>query len=156
VGYRRATGSSRAYLSPDGQEWVKLAPAIQLAVEPVTVPAAAGMVTQSAEGVGVAVPAPEPQAPSYTTGLDAVAPNPTNPSATVRFSLAAAGTVRLTVYDVRGRRVKGLLSDALSAGPHVVDWNGRDDSGELVSSGIYYVRMDVEGQVFQRSVTLVR
>jgi hypothetical protein len=158
VGFRHAEGGAAAYLSPDGQEWVGLARGIQLAVAPLAVPVTSGMVTQSAKRAGgaVATPEPQPDAVRYATALESVAPNPSNPSVTVRFTLAAAGSARLTVYDVRGRRVRTLLSETLGAGPHVVDWNGRDESGQEVSSGVYHVRLQAAGELLERAVTLVR
>jgi hypothetical protein len=75
------------------------------------------------------------------TRLAQNSPNPFNPSTTIRFSLAAAGKARLIVYDVRGRRVATLLDRALPAGEARVAWNGRNDAGVSVGSGVYFYQL---------------
>jgi len=69
-------------------------------------------------------------------------PNPFNPSTTIRFSLRQRSKVTLSVYDVRGRRVRTLVRGVRTAGvEHVVAWDGRDDAGAAVSSGVYFYRL---------------
>ena len=63
-------------------------------------------------------------------------PNPFNPATEIRFGLAQAGTVRLELFDVRGRRVSTLLNRSMSAGNHVVMWRPTD-----TASGVYYARL---------------
>ncbi|MFH1755225.1 MAG: right-handed parallel beta-helix repeat-containing protein [Candidatus Latescibacterota bacterium] len=69
-------------------------------------------------------------------------PNPANPSTTIVFSLADAGEVTLTLYDVRGRVVKTLASEPYSAGRHAVVWDGTDTGRQPVASGIYFYRIE--------------
>ena len=64
-------------------------------------------------------------------------PNPFNPETSISFELPAQSQVRLEIFDVVGQQVRTLVADALSAGPHQVLWNGRDDAGAKVGSGIY-------------------
>ncbi|MCD4828259.1 MAG: C10 family peptidase [Candidatus Cloacimonetes bacterium] len=66
-----------------------------------------------------------------------VYPNPFNPSTSFRFSQAQPGQVSLTIYDVRGRKVRTLVNRHLPSGEHNIAWDGRDDNGAPVSSGIY-------------------
>jgi len=69
-------------------------------------------------------------------------PNPFNPSTTVMFGVDEAGPVSVAVFDVAGRRVRGLVSDVrYEAGEHAVAWDGRDDAGRAVPSGIYFCRL---------------
>ena len=68
-------------------------------------------------------------------------PNPFNPSTTIRFSLAEAGTVSLKIYNVRGQLVKTLLSSSLEAGSHQVNWNGLNQQGSQVASGVYFYHL---------------
>ncbi len=70
-----------------------------------------------------------------------VAPNPFNPSTTLRFELARAGSVKLEIFDLAGRRVRALLSGDLAAGPHEARWDGVDDGGRAVASGGYLGRL---------------
>jgi hypothetical protein len=66
-------------------------------------------------------------------------PNPFNPMTTIRYELAEASPVSLRVYDVAGRLVRTLISsDQENAGLHVVLWNGYNDRGQQVASGVYY------------------
>lgn len=66
-------------------------------------------------------------------------PNPFNPNTTIQFQLPMEGAVTLRIYDVEGRRVRTLLSASqLSAGNHSVAWDGCDDLGRELSSGVYF------------------
>lgn len=83
------------------------------------------------------------------------APNPFNPSTTISFTLAQPGQAELNVFDVRGHHVRRLVDGALHAGDHSVVWNGRNDNGTPVPSGIYFYKLtsgDYEG--LQRMVLL--
>ncbi|MDZ7345324.1 MAG: T9SS type A sorting domain-containing protein [candidate division KSB1 bacterium] len=73
-----------------------------------------------------------------------VYPNPFNPSATISFSLAQEGAVELVVYDLRGRRVRTLLSGALAEGRHSIQWDACDDWGTPLSAGAYWIRLKAE------------
>ncbi len=70
------------------------------------------------------------------------APNPFRAGTQVTFTLARAGRVRIDVHDVRGRRVRRLLHDALlPAGEHRLTWNGRDADGRPAAPGVYFLRV---------------
>jgi hypothetical protein len=83
-------------------------------------------------------------------------PNPFNPRATIHFSMPEAGRVRLTVHDLRGRRVTKLVDGHRGAGPHAVRWDGRDERGRTLASGIYYVRATGPAGRALLKITLVR
>ncbi len=68
-------------------------------------------------------------------------PNPFNPRTTIRFSLSQAGPVELLIYDVNGRAVKRLVEGNQKAGTHSVVWDGTNDSGQKVGSGVYWSQM---------------
>ncbi len=69
-------------------------------------------------------------------------PNPFNPSTTISFSLPASAVVTLAVYNLKGQLVKTLLADTgLSSGKHSVIWDGLDNKGKGVSSGVYFCRL---------------
>lgn len=68
-------------------------------------------------------------------------PNPFNPSTRIAFDLPTAQTVALTVYDIRGRAVRQLVSGYLAAGSHRVSWQGTDEQGRTVPSGVYLYRL---------------
>jgi hypothetical protein len=83
--------------------------------------------------------------------LGSAYPNPFNPSTVVPFELAAAGQVRLAVYDVTGRQVAVLVNTTMSAGRHSVAW---DAAG--LPSGVYMVRLTAGGKVMTGKATLLK
>ena len=68
-------------------------------------------------------------------------PNPFNPSTRIEYELPAAGHVTLAVYDAEGRRVRTLIDRHRSSGPHMAMWDGRDDEGRFVATGVYFYRI---------------
>jgi hypothetical protein len=68
-------------------------------------------------------------------------PNPFNPRTAIRFSLAADGPAKLIIYDVNGRRIRTLVDNGLKAGMHEVVWDGTDDAGRTVTSGVYWSQL---------------
>ena len=83
-------------------------------------------------------------------------PNPFNPSTTIPFSMEAAGTVGLTVYDAAGRRIRNLASGTYGPGEHQARWDGTDDGGRAVAAGLYYVQLRTGITVRTRPLMLVR
>lgn len=85
------------------------------------------------------------------------APNPFNPSTTIRYGFVGPGPFKLRAYDVAGRRVRCLLAgEALELGSREFRWDGRDDSGAALPSGMYLLRLEAGGQVQTLRVALVR
>lgn len=74
-------------------------------------------------------------------------PNPFNPSTIIEFSIQNNSNIELSVYNVKGQKVKLLVSNQLSAGQHSFIWNGDDESGKFVSSGVYYYKLNVNGRI---------
>jgi hypothetical protein len=93
--------------------------------------------------------------PSETT-LYQNYPNPFNPSTTISFYLAGPEHVTLTIYSARGERVRGLLDESRNIGRFDVPWDGRNDAGEAVSSGIYFYRLEAGKTAFTRKLTLLK
>jgi len=83
-------------------------------------------------------------------------PNPFNPLTTVSFTLNREQEVSLDVMDVRGRLVRSLHQGTLAAGDHALRWNGQDDGGRAVASGVYFARVIAGNQAVQHKMTLVR
>ncbi|MCK9996679.1 MAG: hypothetical protein KAH56_10435 [Candidatus Krumholzibacteria bacterium] len=88
---------------------------------------------------GVSEVPDEPDLPS-ATALSGVHPNPFNPQTTISYELAVAAVVELEIYDVKGARVRRLVREAMPAGRHTAVWNGEDDAGARVASGVYLAR----------------
>ena len=88
--------------------------------------------------------------------LSSPAPNPLRSSTTMRLALPRAADVRLAVYDQQGRRLRTLLAGAQPAGERTVVWDGRDEGGREVASGIYFVRCEVERRTLTRRIAALR
>ena len=73
------------------------------------------------------------------------APNPFNPSTTLSFDLASGGRVRVDICDLRGRLVRRLADGVRAAGPVSLVWDGRDEAGGAMPSGLYVARVDAPG-----------
>jgi hypothetical protein len=83
-------------------------------------------------------------------------PNPFNPTTRIEFSLDTAGPARLEILDVRGRLVRVLANGSLTAGPHTLVWDGRDERGRAAASGVYVYRLRAGTLQAARRMTLVR
>ena len=91
-----------------------------------------------------------------TTELSNAYPNPFNPSTNIAYNLGTSSDVSLVIYDMKGSIVKTLVSEFQDAGERNVIWNGNNDSGSQVSSGMYLVRLEASGQVYQQAITLLK
>jgi len=81
-------------------------------------------------------------APAFTTALQANYPNPFNPTTTIRYSVKDDAPVAIEIYNLKGQKVKTLVSESKTAGEHTAVWNGTDDSGRQVSTGVYFYKMN--------------
>ncbi|MFH1008056.1 MAG: DUF3160 domain-containing protein [Candidatus Latescibacterota bacterium] len=111
-------------------------------------------------GGGTDAEGPDDKVPSVF-GLAQNVPNPFNPSTTIRFTVPEtnSGTpVNLTIYDLLGQKVRTLMEGQVEAGGMAVTWNGRNDHGREVSSGVYLYRLTTEGGKWTetRKMVLIR
>jgi len=83
-------------------------------------------------------------------------PNPFNPATRIAFNLPQLGLVRLTVYDATGARIATLVDKVLPAGRHAIDWNGRNESGKFVASGMYFYRLTTQERALSRKMVLLK
>ncbi|HKW15449.1 MAG TPA: FlgD immunoglobulin-like domain containing protein, partial [Candidatus Krumholzibacteria bacterium] len=83
-------------------------------------------------------------------------PNPFNPETTIRFELPSAMRVQLSIFDVHGRLVRKLIDEQRAAGASTAEWNGRDDSGAGVATGVYFYVLDAAGSRYQRKMILLK
>ena len=90
------------------------------------------------------------------TNLHGNFPNPFNPITTISFDLAVESIVSIDIFNIRGQRVKNVLNEHFGAGYHSVDWNGTDENGRDVSSGIYFYRMKTEEFTGVRRMVLLK
>lgn len=83
-------------------------------------------------------------------------PNPFNPNTVIGYEIPAAGRVTLGIYDVRGARVRVLVNESRPAGPQRVTWDGRDDSGAAVASGVYVYRLRYGDELLSKKLLLLK
>ena len=88
--------------------------------------------------------------------LDQNYPNPFNPTTTIRYTLSEASDVELVIINVLGARVRTLVSSSQAAGEYSVVWDGRDQSGSQVSSGIYLYKMVAGGSSQTRKMVMMK
>ena len=90
------------------------------------------------------------------TELGANYPNPFYPKTSISYSLKNNSKVILEIYNIKGQKVKTLVNSNVNVGNHKVFWNGKDDSGKAVSSGIYLYRLKTEKYTKIRKMVLMR
>ncbi len=83
-------------------------------------------------------------------------PNPFNPSTTIRYSIVEPGNVSIKIYDVLGREVKTLVNEVKTAGTYSSTWNGYNNFGNKVSSGIYFYRMESGSFIEAKKMILLK
>ena len=83
-------------------------------------------------------------------------PNPFNPSTTIAFSVPRAGQVSLQVFNLLGQRIRTLSESFLAPGRYEFEWNGEDESGQSVSSGIYFYHLSAAGFTETRKMVFMK
>jgi hypothetical protein len=111
---------------------------------------------QIAVPVEIAVDDVEETVPPLAYGLSQNTPNPFHPNTTIHFSMMETGPVKVTVYDISGKRVRTLVDQTKDAGHHSVVWDGRNDRGETLGSGVYFVRYRAAGHEYWKKAMLSR
>lgn len=121
--------------------------------------ALAGTIVDQA-GLSTSVGIDEPDVPAVLANdrawLGRPVPNPFNPRTLVAYAIPREGHVSLRVYDARGRIVRNLVESVHTAGRDEVMWDGTDRTGRPVASGLYFTRLEFEGQVMTRRMVLAR
>ena len=85
-----------------------------------------------------------------------IAPNPFNPMTAIRFSVPSSGHVELRIFDTRGQLVTTLRSEVMEAGEHEAVWNGTDQYGRVVSSGVYFSRLQTKSGTLLEKMLLMK
>jgi len=83
-------------------------------------------------------------------------PNPFNPLTTIRYYLPRRSRVTLEIYDISGRVISSLVDEEQDRGHYAKEWNGLDDKGSLVASGVYFYRLIAGKEIISRKMLLVR
>lgn len=83
-------------------------------------------------------------------------PNPFNPSTTIEYSIPQPGRVKLSIFNIRGQKVRILVDGDIERGQHRVVWDGRDDGNRSVASGVYFIRLEAAGKTSIRKAMLLK
>ena len=83
-------------------------------------------------------------------------PNPFNPSTTIRFALPKTSRVRMMVYDILGREVRALVNSDLDAGTHHIVWDGKNNYGGQVATGMYIYRIEAGSFISTKKMMLLK
>jgi hypothetical protein len=83
-------------------------------------------------------------------------PNPFNPTTTIVFGLKEPADVKVRIYDASGRLVRTVVNRHYEAGGHVTAWDGRDDAGARVASGVYFCKLDSGRSALMRKIVLLK
>lgn len=83
-------------------------------------------------------------------------PNPFNPETTIEFGIKENSNVLIEIYNIKGQKVKTLINGFREAGYHSVIWNGKDNSGKPVASGLYFYRMRTDNYSKIRKMILLK
>jgi len=90
------------------------------------------------------------------TELNGNYPNPFNPETAIKFAINEAGKVRIDIFNIKGQYVKTLVNEHLEAANHSVIWDGKDDNGVSVSSGVYFYKMDAAKYTSTKKMILMK
>jgi len=82
-------------------------------------------------------------------------PNPSSELVSIRFALRAQGRARIEVFEASGRRIRILVDESLPRGQHEVSWDGRDDRGRSVPTGVYLVRLQAADHAVTRKLVRI-
>jgi hypothetical protein len=83
-------------------------------------------------------------------------PNPFNPGTVIPYDIPEKGSLSMAVFDRTGRRVRTLLDQHVEPGRYTVEWEGRNEQGSAVPSGVYFVKMRINGRSESRKLTLIK
>ena len=114
----------------------------------------AGLVSYADDGTGTFVNHEAAKPSAFPT--IATYPNPFNPSTMIECTLPGSGLAELAVYSITGQKMRTLAAERLSAGKHSFFWDGKDDAGHTVSSGIYIARLTSGAQMATKKMVLVK
>ncbi len=94
--------------------------------------------------------------PIFSSALHNAYPNPFNPTTTISYSLAETGPIEISVYNLKGQKVRKLIDKRQTAGDYEVVWDGKNSSGRPVSSGVYFYRMSAPDRTLVKKMTMVK
>jgi hypothetical protein len=92
---------------------------------------------------------------TLTTNISSIYPNPFNPETNISFNINNSGYTLLEIYNIKGQKVKTLISENLKAGNHNIVWKGDDDNSKHVASGIYFTKLvNANNQIIKKMLLI--
>ena len=89
-------------------------------------------------------------------GIRSIFPNPFNPCTTINYEMESAGSMELTIYNIKGQKVLGKTFEHSEKGNYKFLWDGCDEKGKVCSSGIYTIRMKCRGRNYLKKVVIIK
>ncbi len=155
LGHYAGDGVRSCWLTGNGVDWSPMDSNYRMAVEPILMLDKAVGDALVLKLSGVSNTQLEKQPVSLTATLAAY-PNPFNPQTEIKFVVPQDGLVQLGVYDLRGHRVRELVSSNMVAGEYSATWDGRSENGQQVASGIYFARFTTGNLVLSKQLVLLK
>jgi tetratricopeptide (TPR) repeat protein len=94
--------------------------------------------------------------PAIVTTIENNYPNPFNPSTTIKYSLENDSTCKIEVFNIKGQKVYTLVNGVHAKGLHSVVWNGKDNQGRTVGSGVYFYKLTTPGKSMVKKMLLLK
>ncbi len=142
--------SGKSWYSFNGATWSSLEPhAVDTTIRART---STNTVLSVEDHDGSGDPDPDPGQVPRRLEIKGAYPNPFNPTTNITFELPGRETVRVGIFDLQGREIRRLVNETAAAGTRTVTWDGQDDQGRQVPSGVYFCRVEAGYQV--RSIKL--
>lgn len=154
LGISQGDGTRKCWLSGNGEDWNPMKSSQTFAVQALFSPQ-----KSSIEAIVLGRDGPQDNNPDLISpsnySLNAF-PNPFNPKIQIKFNLPKDEMVGFEIFDIRGMRVKAVRSQSFSSGSHSFVWNGANDNGVRVPSGVYFVKMSGGNFELVRQIVLVK
>jgi hypothetical protein len=108
------------------------------------------------DGAGQTMDATEISMVPSEFGLDQNYPNPFNPTTTIKYRIAQDASVNLVIYNMQGQKIRSLVAQEQKAGYYSIVWDGRNDAGQSVASGLYLYRVQAGSFVASNKMMLIK
>ncbi|MBK6734208.1 MAG: T9SS type A sorting domain-containing protein [bacterium] len=157
IGYCAGIGRPSAWIVTSEESWDALSGSCQLAIVGDISADKSRAGTAGERKAGTILAPAEPTTSTSAAAITLAAhPNPANPGTEIVFTLPGPGIVDLSLYDLRGAQIRTLIHGIAGPGQHGATWNGRDDRGNPVPSGVYLAKLTTANGSLTSRITLVQ
>ena len=98
----------------------------------------------------------DPSVNPLQNSISKIYPNPFNPETNIEFTMGQTANVKISIYNTKGQKVRTLINETRSVGTHTIHWDGKNDKGTGVSSGIYFVNLNSKNFTNNRKIILMK